>query len=209
MLINFYCTIIKQNIDYNPLIGKQQWIRFYVGMFVATSLICLKIVKYMKLKVAIKLLQFFHLFYICICIYVYVYTYIKNKWKNYIYIGLDGKGMQSHSHVPVHTILKTHKPNFAHLKYCMICFSLLLINSFPELLIMLLTLSKCSVCLDWTFYLVFFCHKVTFTFPHTYYLKHSSIHTAWNALQGFFLFVYGLYGFVYQFFDANFCETCA
>ena len=76
MLINFYCTIVKQNIDYKPLIGTQQWIRFYVGMFVTTSLICLKIVKYMKLKVAIKLLQFFHLFYICICIYVYVYTYI-------------------------------------------------------------------------------------------------------------------------------------
>ena len=41
---------------WHPLIGKQQWIRFYVGMFVTTSLICLKIVKYMKLKVANKLL---------------------------------------------------------------------------------------------------------------------------------------------------------
>ena len=77
-------------------------------------------------------------------------------------------------------------------------FPALLIDSFTELLIMLLTLSKCSVCLDWTFYLVFFCHKVTFVFSHTYYLKHSSIHTAWNALQGFLLFVYGHYNFVYQ-----------
>ena len=56
MVINFYGAIIKQSIDCNPLIGKQQWIRFYVGMFVITSLICLKIVKYMKLKVANKLL---------------------------------------------------------------------------------------------------------------------------------------------------------
>ena len=31
-------------------------IRFYVGMFVTTLLICLKIVKYMKLKVANELL---------------------------------------------------------------------------------------------------------------------------------------------------------
>ena len=46
----------KQSIDCNPLIGKQQWIKFYVGMFVITSLICLKILKYMKLKVANKLL---------------------------------------------------------------------------------------------------------------------------------------------------------
>ena len=34
---NFYCAIIKQSIDCNPLIGKQQWIRFYVGMFVPTT----------------------------------------------------------------------------------------------------------------------------------------------------------------------------
>ena len=64
---NFYCAIIKQSIDCNPLIGKQQWIRFYVGMFVTTSLIWLKILKYMKLKVANKLLyllNLFHLFYI-------------------------------------------------------------------------------------------------------------------------------------------------
>ena len=56
MLIDFYCAIIKQSIDHNPLIGKQQWIRFYAGMFVTTSLICMKIVKYMKLKVTDKLL---------------------------------------------------------------------------------------------------------------------------------------------------------
>ena len=56
MLISFYCAIIKQSIDCNLLIGKQQWIQFYVGMFVITSLICLNIVKYMKLKVANKLL---------------------------------------------------------------------------------------------------------------------------------------------------------
>ena len=56
MVINFYGAIIKQSIDCNPLIGKQQGTRFYVGMFVITSLICLKIVKYMKLKVANKLL---------------------------------------------------------------------------------------------------------------------------------------------------------
>ena len=69
MLISFYCTIRKQIIDYNPLIGKQQWIRFYVVMFVTTSLIYLKIVKYMKLKVENKLLYFFHLFYI-IALYI-------------------------------------------------------------------------------------------------------------------------------------------
>ena len=38
MLINFYCASIKQSIDFNPLIGKEQRIRFYVGMFVITSL---------------------------------------------------------------------------------------------------------------------------------------------------------------------------
>ena len=53
---NFYCAIIKQSIDCNPLIGKQQWIRFYAGMFVITSFIFVKIVKCMKLKVANKLL---------------------------------------------------------------------------------------------------------------------------------------------------------
>ena len=63
MLVSFYCAITKQSIDRNPLTGKQQWIRFYVGMFVITKLISLKIVKYMKLKVAKKLLSFFHLFY--------------------------------------------------------------------------------------------------------------------------------------------------
>ena len=46
MLISFYCTIMKQSIDCNPMIGKQNWTRFYVGMFIITSLICLKIVKY-------------------------------------------------------------------------------------------------------------------------------------------------------------------
>ena len=57
MLINFYCSIIKQSIDCNPLIGKQQWIRFYIGMFVITF--ALTIVKYIKVKVASKLLWFF------------------------------------------------------------------------------------------------------------------------------------------------------
>ena len=62
MLINFYCSIIKQSIDCNLLIGKQQWIRFYVGMFVITF--ALTILKYMKVKVANKLLWFFS--HICI-----------------------------------------------------------------------------------------------------------------------------------------------
>ena len=66
MLINFYCASIKQSIDYNPLIGKQQWIRFYVGMFVTISIICLKIEKYMKLKVATY----------SIYIYIYIYMFI-------------------------------------------------------------------------------------------------------------------------------------
>ena len=56
MLVNLYYATIKRSIDCNPLIGKQKRIGFYVGMFVTTSLICLKIVKYMKLKVAKKLL---------------------------------------------------------------------------------------------------------------------------------------------------------
>ena len=45
----------KRLLDRNPLIGKQQGIRFYVGMFVITSIICLKIMKYMKFKVVINL----------------------------------------------------------------------------------------------------------------------------------------------------------
>ena len=56
MLVNFYWAVTKESIDYNPLKVKQQGIRFYVGMFVTTSLICLKSVKYIKLKVANKLL---------------------------------------------------------------------------------------------------------------------------------------------------------
>ena len=56
MLKKIDYAITKQSIDFNPLIGKQQKIRFYVGLFVVTSLICLKIVKYMNLKVAKKLL---------------------------------------------------------------------------------------------------------------------------------------------------------
>ena len=38
-------AIIKQSIDCNPLRGKKQSIRLYVGMFVITSPICLKIMK--------------------------------------------------------------------------------------------------------------------------------------------------------------------
>ena len=73
MLINFYCAIIKQRINYNHLIGSQQWIKFYVTMFVTTSLICLKIVKYMKLKVANKLLHFFWLvlYYCSVCWFIH------------------------------------------------------------------------------------------------------------------------------------------
>ena len=56
MLINFYCAVIKQSVDCNPLIGKQKWIKFWfhIVTFVITSLIYLKIAKYMKLKVAKK-----------------------------------------------------------------------------------------------------------------------------------------------------------
>ena len=57
MLMNFYYAIIKQSIDCNPLIDKQNLIRFYLGiMFIITSRIPLKIVKHMKLKVGNKLL---------------------------------------------------------------------------------------------------------------------------------------------------------
>ena len=76
MLINFYCAIIKQNIDCNPLIGKQQLIRFYVGIFVTTSLIWLNILKYMKLKVA-NCHNLFHL------IYIYIYY---NFWETNAFV---------------------------------------------------------------------------------------------------------------------------
>ena len=71
--LRFYCTIIKQSIDCNPLIGKQQWIWFYVGMFVITLLIYLKIAKYMKFKVAKKLLWFFFFTYsiLLLCVLIY------------------------------------------------------------------------------------------------------------------------------------------
>ena len=73
MLINFYCAIIKQSIDCSHLIAKQHWTRFYVViMFIVMSIICLKIVKYMKLKVAKKLPWFFSLIlYYCLCILIY------------------------------------------------------------------------------------------------------------------------------------------
>ena len=53
----FYSAIIKQSIDWSPLIPKQQLSRFYVGILsVITLLICLKIAKFMKLTVEKKLL---------------------------------------------------------------------------------------------------------------------------------------------------------
>ena len=86
MLINFYCAIIKQSIDCIPLIGKQQWIRFYVGMLVITSLICLKIVKYMKLKVGNKCYNLLQFFSIIIYIYIYIYMYISIYIYLFIYM---------------------------------------------------------------------------------------------------------------------------
>ena len=53
--------IIKQSIDCNPVIGKQQWIRFYAEMFVIASVICLKIVKTWNLKLQINCYNFFSL----------------------------------------------------------------------------------------------------------------------------------------------------
>ena len=108
MLISFYCPIIKQSIDCNPLISKQQGINVYVGIFEITSLICLKIVKYMSLKLQINCYNFFtysillfcrliypskalllyniNELYIYIYIYIYTYTYIYIYVYVYIYI---------------------------------------------------------------------------------------------------------------------------
>ena len=52
-------SIIKESVNQNSLIGKEQGIRFYIEMFVIASLMCLKIVKYMKFKVTKKLLYIF------------------------------------------------------------------------------------------------------------------------------------------------------
>ena len=74
MLINFYCAIIKQSIDRNPLIGKQQWIKFYVGMFVITPLICLRIVQY----------YIYIYIYICIYIYIYLNLFIEHSGEHWL-----------------------------------------------------------------------------------------------------------------------------
>ena len=71
----------KKRIECNPLIGKQQWIRFYVGMFVMKSLIWLKIVKYMKLKVTNKFLC-------CFSVILYIYIYIYAYHKKYLFFSI-------------------------------------------------------------------------------------------------------------------------
>ena len=80
--------------------------------------------------------------------------------------GLDGKGVQLHSHAPTYAILKTHVWYAVRIKYCVVLSQLFLIHSFSIFLITLFTVSlvKSPVQLYVTFYLLLFFHIVIFNF---------------------------------------------
>ena len=82
--------------------------------------------------------------------------------------GPNGKGMQLHIQVPTHAILKTH--------VWLCCTPEILYDLLSQLFLIhlistrLIFLIKSSVLLYSTFYLLFFFHKVTFSYSCSYYL---------------------------------------